>query len=105
MGTGALARPVERSSTMLFAGNSPCFLYHPDMKKLSDYDQCAAKTATAALGRIVKFQFGPAESVPKEVPRVAQRNAFQFTVKPKFVVDDGLVASELLSVNAFTVTV
>jgi len=29
----------------------------------------------------------------------------QFTVKLKLVVADGLVASELLSVNAFTVTV
>jgi len=29
----------------------------------------------------------------------------QFTVKPNVVLADGLVASELLSVNAFTVTV
>jgi hypothetical protein len=30
---------------------------------------------------------------------------FQFTVKPKLVVADGFVASELLSVKALTVTV
>jgi len=33
------------------------------------------------------------------------RDRFQFTVKLKLVVDDALVASELLSVKAFTVTV
>jgi hypothetical protein len=37
--------------------------------------------------------------------RRSGRDGSQFTVKLKFVLDDGMVASELLSVNAFTETV